>query len=205
MSSETPLPPFTALLLAGGQSTRMGVDKAELIVGGQPMWQFQLAKLRALGPAEALISGNPGGPYSGAGVEIVPDTVHGLGPLAGITAALRFSHSALVLVLAIDLPAISTGLLGALIAKAAATGCGVVPQGVRGFEPLAAVYPRTALPEAEEFLHSAERSMQRYVRALIAAGKAGAYPLAPAQEAEFCNVNTPLEHARFLQSSHRAT
>ena len=49
--------PFAAVLLAGGGSTRMGRDKAGLIVGSQTLWDLQLAKLRALDPAELFISG----------------------------------------------------------------------------------------------------------------------------------------------------
>jgi molybdopterin-guanine dinucleotide biosynthesis protein A len=179
------------VLLAGGRSTRMGRDKAGLIVDGQPLWQRQLGELRALNPAELFISGRPDGPYAGAGVEIVTDAVPGLGPLAGIAAALQRTTLPLLLVLAIDLPRISRGLLATLVAAARQSGAGVVPQSERCFEPLAAVYPRTALPAAQACLGGSDRSLQHFVRRLIDAGLVSAWPVEPHWHDELRNVNTP--------------
>jgi molybdopterin-guanine dinucleotide biosynthesis protein A len=83
------MPPFTAVLLAGGKSTRMGRDKAGVLLHGQPLWQRQLATLRAVQPAELFISGKADAAYAGAGVEIVADNFPGLGPLSGLEATLR--------------------------------------------------------------------------------------------------------------------
>ena len=191
MSSTPPLPPFAAVLLAGGRSTRMGRDKAGLIIDGQPLWQRQLGELRALNPAELFISGRSDGPYAGAGVEIVTDAVPDLGPLAGIAATLQRTTAPLLLVLAIDLPRISRGLLTTLVTAARQSGAGVVPQSERGFEPLAAVYPRTALPAARACLRGSDRSLQHFVRHLIDAGVVSAWPFAPGWRDELRNVNTP--------------
>lgn len=186
-----PFPSFTAVLLAGGRSTRMGVDKAGLIVDGQPLWRLQLDKLRALEAGEIFISGRAEGPYADAGIEVVPDTAPGLGPLGGIAAMLRLAAAPLVIVLAVDLPAVSVAFLAGLVARAAQSRLGVVPQGDRWFEPLAAVYPQAAAPLAEECLCGVDRSMQHFVRRLVAAGLASALPLTAAQLAEFRNVNAP--------------
>ena len=187
---ETALPPpFTAVLLAGGKSTRMGRDKAGAIFDGQPLWRRQLATLRALEPAELFISGKADGPYAGAGVEILLDHSPGLGPLAGLEAAFRRASHPLVLVLAIDLPALTPGFLASLIQTATATGC--VPRRAEWFEPLAAVYPRTCLPLVEACLRAADRSMQRFVRLAAAAGLVESRALRPADLALFKNVNLP--------------
>ena len=191
MSPASPLPPLAAALLAGGSSTRMGRDKACIMVGGQPLWQLQLAKLRALEPAELFISGRPDGPYTDSGIEIVPDAERDLGPLAGFAALLRRATSPLVLVLAIDLPALSADFLSVLATRSRRSGAGLVPQNESWFEPLAAIYPRAALPLVEQFLREADRSLQRVVRELITAGLASALPLTAAQVVQFRNVNTP--------------
>ena len=47
---------FAAVLLCGGQSTRMGRDKAFIDWQGRPLWQVQLDKLQQLGPERLLIS-----------------------------------------------------------------------------------------------------------------------------------------------------
>jgi molybdopterin-guanine dinucleotide biosynthesis protein A len=178
-------PNFAAVLLAGGRSTRMGRDKATLLIEGQPLWQRQLAILRALGPKELFISGPRDGPYADAGVEIIEDAVPGLGPLGGIAAALRRAESPLVLVLAIDLPAMTADFLITLLLE----GRSVVPQNARYFEPLAAIYPRSALLAAEEMLREEDRSMQRFVWSLIGGGDTQARAINANESLLFQNVN----------------
>src|SRR5260221_14708053 len=101
MTSQTSLPPFSAALLAGGQSSRMGTDKAEIELDGQPLWQRQLDKLRATDAVEVFISGRCTGPYAGSEFEIVEDRVADAGPLAGLEAALRHASHDWLLVLAV--------------------------------------------------------------------------------------------------------
>lgn len=178
-------PNFAAVLLAGGRSTRMGRDKGALVIDGLPLWQRQLATLRALGPRELFISGRRDGPYAGAGIEIIEDLIPGLGPLGGIAAALRRAESSLVLVLAIDLPAMTADFLASLLDDDQPT----IPQNADYFEPLAAVYPRSALPIAEELLREEDRSMQRFVRRLIENDLARARVLLPVESPLFHNLN----------------
>ena len=187
----SPLPPFTAVLLAGGKSTRMGRDKAGVLIDGQPLWQRQLATLRAVHPHELFVSGKPDGPYAGAGVEILPDNFPGLGPLAGLEAALRRASHPLVLVLAIDLPAMTADFLSSLVRHAAASATGCLPRADRWFEPLAAVYPRACLPLAEACLRDADRSMQRFVRLAVEQGFMGVRELPDGERALFKNLNEP--------------
>lgn len=169
----------------------MGCDKADLLIHGQPLWQHQLATLRALQPHELFISGKPDGPYADAGVEILPDNFPGLGPLAGLEAALRRASHPLVLVLAIDLPAMTPDFLLLLVRQAAPSATGCVPRADRWFEPLAAVYPRICLTLAEACLRAADRSMQRFVRLAVEAGLVGMRELRPSERALFQNLNQP--------------
>ena len=190
VDSSSP-PPFTAVLLAGGKSTRMGRDKAGVLIDGQPLWQRQLATLRAVHPQELFISGKPDGPYADAGVEILADNFPGLGPLAGLEAALRRASHPLVLVLAIDLPAMTADFLSILVRHAAASATGCVPRDDRWFEPLAAVYPRACLPLAEACLRAADRSMQRFVRLAVEQGFMRVREVSECDRALFRNVNLP--------------
>ena len=184
-------PPFTAVLLAGGKSTRMGRDKAGVLVGGQPLWQRQLATLRAVQPQELFISGKADGPYAGAGVEILADNFPGLGPLAGLEAALRRARHPLVLVLAIDLPAMTADFLSGLVHAAAASATGCVPCADGWFEPLAAVYPRACQPLAAACLREPDRSMQRFVRLAAEQGFMRVRALADSERGLFQNLNEP--------------
>ena len=73
----------SAVLLAGGKSSRMGRDKALLEIDGEPLWRRQLATLRALEPEQLMVSGPPRGEG-----ETVADEIEDAGPLGGVAAAL---------------------------------------------------------------------------------------------------------------------
>ncbi len=182
--------PFAAVLLAGGRSRRMGQDKALLpLPDGRRLWERQLAVLRALEPAELFISGPPrvGFPTD---VPLLADSVPGLGPLAGIAAALRAMRSPRLVVLAVDLPAMTAGFLAALLSGKPVVG--VIPRMDDGFfEPLAAVYSCEAHPAAVARLRSGDRSLQAFVRALIEDGLGIAWPVAGEDAHLFTNWNNP--------------
>ena len=181
---------FSAMLLAGGKSTRMGRDKAGVQFNGQALWQRQIAVLESLAPAQILISGHAAGPYAGHGYEVIADDQPALGPLSGVAIGLRSVRSDLLLVLAIDLPNMTAGFLRVLLQLAGETGKAVVPRNGRWFEPLAAVYTRACLSEAERCLRGADRSMQHFVRNIVAAELATARLLEPEERVLFKNVNT---------------
>lgn len=182
---------FTAVLLAGGESRRMGRDKAGVLFEGEPLWRRQLATLRATAPAEVLISGRADGPYAHASLEIVEDDTPGRGPLAGVVAAMRRLRCERLLVLAIDLPAMQAEFLASLLARAASDGGGVVPVDGTRVEPLAAVYPRAALPLAERCLAGSDHSMQHFVRLAHRQGLVVFRPITDAERPLFRNVNSP--------------
>src|SRR3972149_4484685 len=80
---------FSAVILAGGQSSRMGRDKAWIEVAGQPMLAGALNLARNLGAREVFISGRAGADYSAFHCPVLFDLEPGLGPLGGIERALR--------------------------------------------------------------------------------------------------------------------
>ena len=75
---------ISAVLLAGGESRRMGKDKATLLFRGEPLWRIQLDLLRKLAPVEILISGRNDPAWRPADVYFVADAPPSRGPLSGI-------------------------------------------------------------------------------------------------------------------------
>ena len=197
-----------AVLLAGGKSSRMGRDKSALPVNGEPLWQHQLAILHATDPAQLFISGKSDGPYADCGVEILADEFPGCGPLGGIATALRRCTSDLLLVLAVDMPAMTAGFLRTLLEQSHRTALGIVPSVADDVrrqartsaamnarelhpEPLAAVYLRAALAVADECLRTGERKLETFIRELEAQGLATIRPVEAGETALFTNWNTP--------------
>jgi molybdopterin-guanine dinucleotide biosynthesis protein A len=182
---------FTGAVLAGGRSVRMGTDKARLTVQGEPLLTRQLRLLAAAGADARLVAGpeNPALPLP-PDVRWVLDRQPGWGPLAGLESSLTASLTDLLLVVAVDLPALTPELLRRLLAVAR-PGCGVVPLQAGGAEPLVALYPRVALAEITARLNRGERALQPLVRAGFAAGWLQPWPIAPADQPQFANWNRP--------------
>ena len=181
---------FTAVLLAGGRSTRMGRDKAALVVDGQPLWQRQLATLRATGASELLISGRADGPYASGGVTIIEDLTPDAGPLAALEAVLPRISASHAIVLAIDLPAMRADFLQTLVKTALANDSSVIPESEGRFEPLAAVYAPDLLPLVVECLRGPDRSMQNLLRRAVGEGLAIPHPLSAEERLLFRNLNS---------------
>ena len=180
---------FSAVLLAGGKSSRMGRDKAALVVNGRPLWRRQLATLEATGAAEVFVSGKPDWPHEG--IVCVPDSVEDSGPLAGIAASLRHCASPFLLALAVDMPSMTAAFLQKLAALAAEPRTGVVPVLGGRFEPLAAIYPKGALPIAEGRLRLGIRKLENFVAELEHSGLVTRHIVAEADAALFANWNEP--------------
>ena len=136
---------FAGVVLAGGRSTRMGADKAFLEWRGQRLIDRQLDLLCSLAPTEVLVSGRAGVDYAATGARVVCDAVPEQGPLGGLAAALQATTAPHVVLLAVDLPAMTRDFLRGLLTQCR-PGVGVVAHTRDGWEPLAAVYPREILP-----------------------------------------------------------
>lgn len=174
----------------------MGRDKAAVKYHGEPLWRHQIATLEAVGPAEILISGKQDGPYVGASYPVIRDETPGLGPLSGLASGLQHSRNPLVLVLAIDLPAMEPDFLRALVRQAIDSGKGAVPFDGLRFHPLAAAYPQACLPLALAGLRSEDRSLQRFVRASAESGLIAPREIFPEELGCFENINTQADLKR---------
>lgn len=182
----------TAVLMAGGKSSRMGRDKAWLEIGGKPLWQHQLGKLHALA-SEVVISARPGRFESvNTGCRIILDQVADLGPLGGLAAALHAARYERVLVLAVDLPEMTPAYLMTLV-ESSTTECGVVPVWQGFYQGLAAVYPRSAQGLVAEVLGGSDHSVQHLNRLATEKGAMRTRPVSEDEAFLFGNWNHPAD------------
>ena len=138
---------FSAAVLAGGKSVRMGADKAGLPFMGMTLASYQAEKLKALGMHDLMISGWE---QEMQGARYVPDELPSRGPLGGIHACLGAAEHEAVLFLSVDVPLVPAEALRALLD--AHTG-GVTLLSVDGApQPLIGVYDRSLRSAAEEIL-----------------------------------------------------
>jgi len=144
----------TAIIMAGGDSSRMGRDKSMLPVGTQTMIEH-IADLLRPHFNQILISSNDVSKYSFLDAEVVPDKVAaGRGPLAGIASALEASANDANFVIACDIPQIDMNFVRQMVRESRGFDA-VVPQtGPAQFEPLFAVYRRDAIAAIDPALLS---------------------------------------------------
>jgi len=150
LAMEAPAADVAAFVLAGGKSTRMGSDKAFVLLDGRTLLDCALELARSV-TREVCIAGNAA--KFAAFAPVVEDIFRECGPLGGIHAALRASTAELNLVLAVDLPFLSSALLEFLINKARRSDAMVtVPRAEGRLQPLCAVYRRKFGDAAEQAL-----------------------------------------------------
>jgi molybdenum cofactor guanylyltransferase len=103
----------TAIILAGGNSLRMGEDKGLMLVNGKPMIEHIIDTVKGVVEEIIIISNNE--EYDRFGYPVYPDQIKGKGPLGGIYTGLLHSKTQLSLVLSCDIPYVNDNLLNLLI------------------------------------------------------------------------------------------
>lgn len=190
ISPSPAFPKISAIILAGGESRRMGRDKAWLEWEGRPLIGWAVDKVRRLGIEEIFVSGRPEGDYTQLGCPVLFDLEPGLGPLGGIERGLHHCTSPLLLVLAVDLPRITAECLGKLVARCDRL-TGVVPQRDGRWEPLAAIYPKRCHPFAFSLFTHRARAARDFVAECLHERAVKRWNVPASQAACFANWNRP--------------
>ena len=152
----------TAAILVGGRACRLdGRSKPALVIGRQTVADRLLDAIRDAGIPTVFMVGPWRGPVP-AGIGHVPDLVGQVGPLGGIYSALLVASTATVVVLAGDMPFVTSALVRRL-AEMTDGFDAVVPRDELGWQPLSAGYRRTIAPHVKGQL---DRQALRVVDAL---------------------------------------
>lgn len=186
---------LVAVILAGGQGSRMGGDKALRALHGRPLLQWVLDILRPQA-AELLISANDNSAaYAAFGCPVVADTLPGYaGPLAGVLAAMQYTSSEWVVSVPCDTPFLPSDLVPRLLAAAGEAEAAVAVVGGR-WQPTVAIYRRRVQPALRRYLESGERRVGDWLRSLDA--REAVFD----DERAFFNINTLAE----LEAANRSS
>ncbi len=155
---------ISGAILAGGQSRRMGFDKAALLVNGEPLLRRTVRLIRRVTPTVAVV-----GPVARAtlapDVPVIPDRWPNCGPLGGIGTALEALMCDAVLVVGCDMPFLNPVLLRYLVTLAATSD--VVTVRLNGqAHPLHAVYQRRCLQVVKAQLAAGDLRLQHFLAQL---------------------------------------
>ena len=179
---------LSAVVLAGGKSTRFGRDKSDMELGGSRVLDSLVGKLCSY-PFQRLVLVRAQGQKGRLRdpVDFLVDDHEGLGPLGGILTALNHLPGD-VFVTACDMPLISQSLIQWLLSQYKGGSEGVIPHHPGGMEPLLGIYTKSLVPKMEE----AVRFGRLALRALLEEVPVR-FVEVPARfviEREFANVNT---------------
>ena len=155
-------------VLVGGQSRRMGRDKALLADGSGPLVEKVALEVRKAAGSVALL-GDPAR-YGHLGLAVIPDVIAGCGPMSGLHSALSSTETEWILIVACDLPNVDAEFLKRLLNEARPGVRCIAAQTAAGLEPLCAVYHRNTRIEVEEALREGRLRMRDLLAQLGAIG-----------------------------------
>lgn len=140
---------ISAIILAGGKSSRLGRDKCDVIFEGETFLNRQINKIENLGIKDIYVSGYKG---SVCNKEIIKDDYH-LGPMSGIYTCIDKIKNEKALVLSVDVPLIPEDELIRLVEFAIKDDALITVLSHNDkLEPLIAVYDRRVMPYLKEII-----------------------------------------------------
>jgi molybdopterin-guanine dinucleotide biosynthesis protein A len=184
---------MTGIILAGGESRRMGRDKSFLEKDGRPLIAHIIDLYAGLFEQTIIVTNTPER-YRSYGVELVKDVLDIRGPLTGIYSGLLRSRSEYGFVAACDMPFLNPGLI-AYMGTVATGRDAVVPRYDGYLEPLHAVYRKGLLPVIEAQLATGDRRIRSIFDRIdvryLTEEEIGRFD---PERRSFKNVNTPEEY-----------
>lgn len=192
-------PPFSIAILAGGESSRMGADKALKMLAGKPVVSHVIDSLAPLG-REIFIVARDVASYEEFGLPVCADHYEQQASLVGIYSALAASRNEFCFAVACDMPFVEARLVN-LMARLAPGHDAVIPVSQRGPEPLHALYSRACLGRMRKLIEAGDFAIHNLLDSLDVR-YVDIVELAPLCDPEmvFLNVNTivDLEEASLL-------
>jgi len=206
-------PDVSGFVLAGGQSSRMGRDKALAHFSGRPLIAHALSILAEAGVPAAIAGAAPEVRAAlSTYAPVIEDSQPGLGPLSGVCAALASTSARFAAFVSVDTPFLPPSLIGYLLCHAEITGSAVTLASVAGFaQTFPAVIDRAALLALQRELtagrygcfaafEAAATSLGRRVSVLpvelLAQAGHAVHPSGLPSACWFANLNTPADAER---------
>lgn len=194
---------ISTIILAGGNSSRMGQDKALMSVAGTPMLQFISQIALECTPSVHIVTPWPQkyqkllatDQHLSRHCYLIPEMrsqnhTEPHGPLLGFVQGLQQVSTEWVMLLACDLPRLKSAVLKtgiAQLSQISADAIALLFQQDKGWEPLCGFYRQNCLNSLNRFIESGGRSFQTWLKSETVA------PWFPSDPTIFFNCNTPTD------------
>lgn len=190
MREESPILTISGIVLAGGQSSRLGTDKALVNVNGQSLIEQVVAKLARLSDDVIIVTNSPE-KYGHLETRLVGDIYPGKGALGGLYSGLRAAANTHSLVVACDMPFLDLKLLRYMILLAPEYDV-VMPRIGEFPEPLHAVYSKSCLAPIDRLLaRGGLKIIDFFSEVRVRYVEEDEVDIFDPQHLSFFNVNTP--------------
>ncbi len=153
----------TAIILAGGKSSRMGFDKQFLKIEQRSLMDSMIHKLSKEFDEIIIVTNKPDH-YIGLGHKITGDIIENMGPLAGIHAGLKISSSQFALIVACDMPNINIEYVKYMKTQIGNHGCTTMFGNY--LEPFISYYSKDVIESIEEYLGMGKKSIHGFLPTL---------------------------------------
>ena len=185
-----------AVILCGGQSSRMGRNKAFLLVEGRPLIERQIEALRPLFDRILLATPSPA-EYEHLGLDVAAEAWPGRGSMVGIYSGLRAVTGDAAFFVACDMPFLNTPLVRFMVALSPGNDV-VVPRSPRGLEPAHAIFSKRCLGPMEAQMAQGDfKIIHFFPQVVVREVTEAEVRRCDSSGLALVNINTPGEYARF--------
>ena len=182
---------ITGIILAGGQSSRMGNDKGLRQLKNKPLVSYAIATLRPLCQQLMISANRSQEKYAEFGWPVVADEIPDIGPIGGIYSCLKKSTTRYNLVLSCDTPFVTTEIFRLLLKNRENEQVVCPVHQTFLIEPLSACYNTNVLGDLTRAIEKQEYKMMRFLKHIRMKTVAVDVLLPHFNELTFLNVNTP--------------
>lgn len=196
----------TAIVLAGGKSSRMGFDKQHLMLHNSRLVQRITETLLDAFDQVVLVTQTPE-LYGGLSVQTVEDKIKGMGPLGGIHAGLLAAHSRYAFVIACDMPGLDLGYIEFMKDRLRGSDYqACVTRFGEWIEPFHAYYSKDQIQDMEAFLETGRKSVNRFLdsQKTLYVPESEARKFSPDWEM-FYNLNTREDLAHYMTRTRESS
>ena len=154
---------ISGVLLAGGQSRRMGHDKRCLTVGGSTLFQRVLSIFERVFTKTIIVVAQHSSVTEGLSQQVITDEIYGKGPIGGLHAGLSRSNESHIFLAACDMPFLQVPIIERickLVNNADAVDVLMVKL-MTGIQPMQGVYSKNCIPILEDMMRTDQLSMQK--------------------------------------------
>ena len=142
--------PVTGIILSGGENSRMGANKAFLVIDGERLIDRTVRIFKDLFCEVILVTNSPLD-YLDLDVTLVTDIYPGKKALGGIYTGLFYAGCRHAFVAACDMPFLNPHFIACMMERARAFDI-VVPEAPEGLQPLHAIYATSCLPNMKRLI-----------------------------------------------------